>query len=60
MNSYKLPPEKVAELKQTQRALHDLSLEYDKLEDCGTDCKEYRRMIQEGQDSIEKLLKHFG
>lgn len=60
MGKIKLPPDKVAELKQRQRELHDILPEIDALEQCGVDCTIPMQNYQLAQDRIAKILEHFG
>jgi len=55
----RLTPERVVELKQAQRALHDVLPDIDALEQCGADCQIPREQWQLAQDRIANLLKFF-
>ena len=60
MGKLKLPPERVAELKQRQRELHDILPDIDALEQCGADCTIPMEQYRLAQDRIAKLLANFG
>ena len=59
-NALRLPPEKVTELKQRQRELHDILPEINALEQCGADCTIPMQQYGIAQDRIAKLLALFG
>lgn len=56
----KLSPEMKQKVLNDQRTLHDLVSEYDRLEECGTDCTAYKGVIAEAQKKLERLLANFG
>jgi hypothetical protein len=56
----KLPTEMVAKLQQAQRQLTDILPEFDKLEQCGGDCAEFRRLHQEYLSRATALLQNYG
>ena len=60
MHKLMLPPDKIAELKQRQRELHDILPEIDKLEQCGQDCSAEHEVLQEAQRRITNILKFYG
>lgn len=60
MSKIKLPPEKITELRQHQRALHDILPELDDVEKCGVDCTPLREMRDTAMDQIEKMITYFG
>jgi len=55
----RLPPEKIAELKQRQRELNDILTEIDKAEQCGVDCTIPHEVRADAAKKIEKLLQHY-
>lgn len=55
-----LTAEQEVELKQAQRALHDVLSEIDKAERCGIDCMQYRAVQQSAASSIQNLLAQYG
>lgn len=59
MAQVKLPPKEIAALKEAQRTLSDQFAEYDKAEECGLDCQEFRRLAQQKIDEISALLKNY-
>jgi predicted DNA-binding protein (UPF0251 family) len=56
----KLSAERVAQLRQAQRQLHDILPEMDAAEQCGIECQQFRSLVQEAQNKITNLLTHFG
>lgn len=60
MKEWKLPPEAKAELLQSQREFHDALPLMDKMEECGINCVEFRRVVKEGQERVDKILRNFG
>lgn len=60
MAHFQLPSEHVAKLKQVQRDLHDILGEFDKADECGIDCQEFRRMHGEAVAAAGNILKHYG
>ena len=59
MGKIRLSAAKIAELRQSQRALHDILTEFDALEECGGDCAAWREQHAEAQRRIDALLKHY-
>jgi hypothetical protein len=54
-----LTPERIQQLKQAQRNLHDLLPEFDAAEQCGIECQQFRQMAGEAQDKIKALLTNY-
>lgn len=59
MEKIKLPLENVGKLKEHQRTLHDLTVEFDRLEECGEDCSHYRAAIADAQAKVSKILENY-
>lgn len=60
MSKIKLTTEKITELRQHQRALHDILPELDNAEKCGVDCTMMRELRNDAMDKIENIIKYFG
>lgn len=50
----------VAEIDRALRLAHDLLPKYDKLEDCGQDCQEFRNETMKVVEVLTKFKQHFG
>lgn len=60
MQPFKLPAEAINALREADRELHDILPELDKADQCGIECREYRRVVQEQREQISKLLQNYG
>ena len=56
---FKLPKDKIIQLREAQRELLDILPEFDKATECGIECSELREAHREATEKIEALLKHY-
>ncbi len=60
MVEIKLPLEKVAQLHEADRELHDVLPQLDAYDKCGGDTTDLRAVILDARNRIQNVLKHFG
>lgn len=57
---FKLPADTLTKLREADRELHDVLSELDKADECGIECREYRRVVKEQREQISKLIQNYG